>query len=335
MKRFFLWSLAVVVVLAVAISLAFRFSPWPSVLVITLAFSRGDQASEAALEKHVPPGIVSRIDLAYGDGDDERFDINYPAGTSTPRPTIVWVHGGGWVAGSKQGVANYLKVLAGHGYTTVGVEYSTGFGARYPKPVRQVNMALDHLVRNAADLHIDREAIVLAGDSAGAQIAAQLGIITTDPAYARRIGIVPSLPPERLRALLLLSGAYDVSAIDFDDDHAWFTKTVLWAYSGTEDFREDEQFKLLSVTHYVTRAFPSSFISSGNGDPLAPQAVALANKLETLGVRVDTLFYPPDRSPALPHEYQFNLDDPAGQEALERTMAFVRSVSGHQAGASR
>jgi len=68
----------------------------------------------------------------------------------------------------------------------------------------QVNMALDHLVRNATDLHIDPEAIVLAGDSAGAQIAAQLAIITTDVAYARRIGIVPSLPPEHLRAMLLL-----------------------------------------------------------------------------------------------------------------------------------
>jgi len=42
------------------------------------------------------------------------------------------VHGGGWVAGSKEGIANYLKILAGHSYTTVGVEYSTGFGATHP-----------------------------------------------------------------------------------------------------------------------------------------------------------------------------------------------------------
>jgi len=41
------------------------------------------------------------------------------------------------------------------------------------------------------------------------------------------------------------------------------------------------------VTNYVTNAFPPSFISSGNGDPLAPQAAALARKLEHLGVRVD------------------------------------------------
>jgi acetyl esterase/lipase len=68
---------------------------------------------------------------------------------------------------------------------------------------------------------------------------------------------------------------------------------------------------LVSVTNYVTDAFPRSVVSSGNGDPLAPQAVALEAKLESLGVEVGSLFFPPDYSPPLPHEYQFNLDTPA------------------------
>jgi acetyl esterase/lipase len=101
---------------------------------------------------------------------------------------------------------------------------------------------------------------------------------------------------------------------------------VLWAYSGVKNFREDERFRLMSVTGHVTGAFPSSFISSGNGDPLAPQAVTLAQKLSQLGVRVDTLFFPHDRHPPLPHEYQFNLDDPAGKEALDRILSFLNSI---------
>jgi acetyl esterase len=88
----------------------------------------------------------------------------------------------------------------------------------------------------------------------------------------------------------------------------------------------DERFMLASVTNYVTGTFPPAFISSGNGDPLAPQAVALAQKLEGLGVETDSLFFPADYSPPLPHEYQFNLDIPAGQEALARTLAFVGAV---------
>lgn len=218
---------------------------------------QGDRASEAALEKHVPGNIVTRRDLAYGEVPDEIFDINRPGDANAPLPTIVWVHGGGWIAGSKDGVANYLKVLAGRGYTTVGVEYSTGFGATYPKPVEQVNAALGYLVRNAADLGIDPDAIVLAGDSAGAQIAAQISIITTDPAYAERIGIAPALEPRQLAAVLLLSGAYDIGSVDLDGDQGWFLRTVLWAYSGTRNFLADERFMLASVSDHVTAAFPA------------------------------------------------------------------------------
>lgn len=324
-KRALIWVLGFVVVLVTAIFIAFRSSPWPSVAITQYAFSRGDRASQAALEKHVPKNVVTRRDLAYGSGRDEKFDVNHPAGKNGPLPTIVWVHGGGWVAGSKEGVGNYPKIVAGHGYTTVSVEYARGFGVTYPEPVEQVNAALGYLVRNAAALDIESDAIVLAGDSAGAQIAAQLAIITTDPSYARQMGISPSLKPKQLAAVLLLSGAYDIEAMDFEGEFSWFKK-VVWAYSGTRNFRNDERFRLASVTHYVTGAFPPAFISSGNGDPWAPQAVALTRRLKELGVEVDSLFFPADYSPQLPHEYQFNLDRAAGQEALDRMLAFVAAV---------
>ena len=71
-----------------AIVLAFQLSPWPSVAIIQHAFSHGDQASEAALEKHVPSNTITRRNLTYGGGPDDKFDISYPAGTSRPRATI-------------------------------------------------------------------------------------------------------------------------------------------------------------------------------------------------------------------------------------------------------
>jgi acetyl esterase/lipase len=67
----------------------------------------------------------------------------------------------------------------------------------------------------------------------------------------------------------------------------WFLKTVLWAYFGVKNFHEDEGFRLTSITERVTGIFPGSFISSGDGDPLAPQAGVLAQKLAGLGVQVE------------------------------------------------
>jgi acetyl esterase len=85
--------------------LAFKFSPWPVVAIITYAFSRSAKASAAALEKHVPAGIVTRPNIAYGRAKAEVFDLFYQEGTNAPRPTIGWAHGGGCVAGSKNGIA--------------------------------------------------------------------------------------------------------------------------------------------------------------------------------------------------------------------------------------
>ncbi len=217
-------------------------------------------------------------------------------------------------------------MLAGQGYTTIAVEYSTGYGSAYPKPVEQVNAALGYVTAHAAELGVDPSLIVLAGDSAGSQIAAQLSIITTDPGYAAQIGIAPTLKPSQLAGVILASGAYSLEGLDLNGSMGWFMRTVLWAYSGVRDFMDDPRFRLLSVTQYVTAAFPPAFITSGNGDPLAPQAVAFAAALQKLGVRSESLFFPDDYSPALPHEYQFDLDDSAGAEALQRMLTFLKET---------
>jgi acetyl esterase/lipase len=271
-------------------------------------------------------GIVVQRDVAYGDGKDETFDLYYQQGTNAPRPTIVWVHGGGFVAGNKSHIANYMKILAGRGYAMIAVEYSRGYGTTYPKPVQQVNAALGFMVRNAADLKVDPAKIVLAGDSAGAHIASQVAMITTDLDYARAIGITPQLKANQLLAMLLFSGVYDPSAVTPRRNHGWFLKAMLWAYSGVKNFRTDERFKLMSVTNNVTGTFPQSFISSGDADPFAPQAVTFAKKLTRLGVRVDSLFFATSQIPPVPHEYQFNLDEPAGQDALKRMLAFLSAI---------
>ncbi|MCD9030051.1 alpha/beta hydrolase [Luteimonas sp. BDR2-5] len=332
MKRAFAWSIAALCVLAVAGAAAWTLTPWPKALLIRHAFDAGGEASAQALAKHVPAGISEIRDLAYRDGDrDARLDVFFPetaARDDARLPTVVWIHGGGWVAGDRAHGANYLRILAAHGFTTVAIGYSIAPGKHYPLPVVQANAALGYLVDNAARLHVDPTRIVLAGDSAGAQIAAQVATLTTSPAYAQALGIAPTLAPRQLRATVLACGAYDLSVVDHGGAYADFLETVLWAYSGTRRFRDDPKVALASVTAHVTADFPASFITAGNGDPLEPQSRALAARLATLGVDTDTLFFAADRAPALPHEYQFDLDDEAGREALARIVAFLDAQVG-------
>lgn len=308
--------------------MAFAISPWPSVLLISMAFAGNDAASEAALEKRVPAGLIILNDLRYGSGPDEFFDLARPEDPPGALPLIVWVHGGGFIGGSKDGVANYLKLLASNGFAVAGINYSTAPGSKYPTPVRQVGSALEVLVASSKELGIDAGRIVLAGDSAGAQIAGQAAMIIVDADYASLVGIAPTIQPWQLKGTVLVSGAFDMTGLDVDVDGGmagWFVKTVLWSYSGVRDFMNDEQFRKASITPNVTSSFPPTFITSGDADPLEPQARALVERLESFDVGVDSLFF--EGGEELQHEYQFNLDIHEGQQAYAQIVDFLRRIT--------
>lgn len=323
MKRALIAIAAIVLVLSATVYLAFAFSPLPSVFVIRYMFSSNTAGQVAALERHVPEGIAAQYDLAYGPGADEKFDIFYPEGTDTPLPTLVWVHGGAWIAGTKSDLSGYLQILAAEGYTTVGIDYTVAPQAIYPGPVVQTNAAFAHLAENAERYNIDPARLMIAGDSAGAQIAAQFANIVTSPDYADLVGIAPAIAPDQLAGAILFCGAYQLEGIDLDGDFGWFLRTVLWAYTGVRDFMNDPEFRQASVTNFVTGDFPPAFISAGNGDPLNPQSIRLAERLSAHGVPVQALFFAPDHTPAQPHEYQFSLDTAEAQQALAALKAFL------------
>jgi acetyl esterase len=317
--------LIIVPVLLLATLVAFHVSPWPSALLIRRGFEKDALAVSQALEKHVPPALSAQLNEHYDPADpDALLDVFYPSAIADkPLPTIVWVHGGGWVSGSKEEIANYGKVLAGKGYTVVGVDYSLAPGKTFPTPIRQVNAALAYLVRNAERLRVDPEHFVLAGDSGGAHIAAVTANAITVPDYAKMLGIVPAIERRQIAALLLYCGPYTIDGVDLDGPFGAFLRTVLWSFSGSKDFKTDPKFAAAWVLKHVTAEFPPAFISAGNGDPLLPQSIAFADTLAGRGARVERLFFAREQRPALPHEYQFNLDTEAGRLALERSLAFV------------
>lgn len=329
LPRVLFWVGIALLAIALAVAAAFRLSPWPGALLIRHAFDKGAAATSEALAKHVPPGIAEMPDLRYDPADDDAYlDVYFPAsvGEGERLITVVWIHGGGWVSGTKNDIGNYARILAARGYTVVGVDYSIAPGATYPTPVRQLNAALGYLAANATRLHIDPNRFVLAGDSGGSHIVAQVANVVSVPSYAGLLGIRPAIDRGQLAGMLLFCGAYDMNLADFDGPFGGFLHTVLWAYSGTKDFRTDPAFESASVLNHVTGAFPPSFISAGNADPLAPQSVAMADALRARGVRVDALFFAADHQPPLPHEYQFDLDGKDGRLALDRAVAFLRAL---------
>jgi len=309
-------------------------TPWPSALVIRSVFEQGGAATVAELNKHLPAApLTEHLDVQYGDGSaggNTTLDAFSPTGGGDALPAIVWVHGGAWISGAKADVDPYLRILASHGYATVSLNYTIAPEAVYPTAVRQLNDALGYLERNASRFRIDPDRIVLAGDSAGAQLASQLAVLTTNPDYANLLGIQPALSADQLVGTILNCGVYDLSTMsDLTGIGAWGFKIALWAYTGTQNWSASYQGTTMSTVDFVTDRFPPTYISGGNGDPLTwIESVPMATRLKQLGVDVTSVFYAADHEPALPHEYQFHLDGQDARAALQKTLDYLDTVTG-------
>jgi len=317
--------------MGVFVALLSAVSPWPTSLLIRAVFEGQAAKTEKEMHAYEPAaGIDQKLDVPYGtDGKNTTFDVFLPADSAGPLPTVVWIHGGAWISGDKADVRPYARILASHGYTVVAVNYPVAPEAVYPAAVAQLNGALGFLTAHADQYRIDADRIVIAGDSAGSQYAAQLATMITSPTYAAQLGLTPAISPHQVRGVVLNCGIYDVGGIpDAPGIGGWGFRTALWAYLGTKDWSNTPGGKLMGTLDDVTADFPTTWISGGNADLLtATQSEPLAARLTKLGVDVTSVFYPKDTEPALPHEYQFHLDFDASKSALSSTIAFLDRVT--------
>lgn len=304
-------------------------------MLIRAVFDDNGAKVKAAMEKHAPRGVASITNEQYRLGDDDAMlDVYFPEDADrdgTLLPTVVWTHGGAWISGSKDDDVAYFQLIAAEGYTVVSLDYSLGPEKTYPTAVHQINDALAYLQDNAERFHIDIANVIMAGDSAGAQLTSQIAALITNPEYAATSGITPSLSPEQLKGVILNCGIYDMRVFLERGDLikgsvlGWGTGVTVWAYTGSRDHDSPALDEMSTIDH-VTAEYPPAFITGGNNDPLTDaQSKPLAEKLDGLGVDTTTLFYPADHQPALGHEYQFDLDNTDGQNALKEILAFIRT----------
>ncbi|MGO3885087.1 MAG: alpha/beta hydrolase [Mycetocola sp.] len=314
--------------LVLAIGAAFALSPWPSVVVIRAVFDRGAADAVEEMNRHAPSSAATElIGVPVGDARMDVYLPDRPAG-SGPVPVVVWTHGGAWISGRSADVAPYLRILTERGYAAIAVDYTIAPEAAYPTPVSQVNDVLAAVVTRSDEWGINPDSIVLAGDSAGAQITAQLGGVLTSPEQAAAIGVTPAVPAEAIRGLILHCGVYDLDALaSLSGILGWGFKTAMWAYSGDRDWANRPAAEGMSMVNRVTEDYPSVFISGGDADGLtASQSHPFHAALEAAGVPVTALFWE-DSAPGLDHEYQFHLDLPEARQALEQTVSYVDAVA--------
>jgi acetyl esterase/lipase len=146
----------------------------------------GAPQQAARSEAHYPGGVTGILNIPYSEGMGSRpvlLDLYYNPDNHTPKPAVLWMHGGAFMAGnSRMSISSFGpfdKVLAGiaaRGYVAVGVNYRLSGEARFPAAVEDVKAAVQWVRANAAKYDIDPNRIAIWGESAGAYLAVEAGV---------------------------------------------------------------------------------------------------------------------------------------------------------------
>lgn len=244
-------------------------------------------------------------------------------------PLVMWVHGGAFVAGDKSGVENWAVMLAHNGYAVAAMNYEWAPEAAYPAQVIQITEALKAVGKIAADNgKIDMARVVIAGDSAGAHMAAQFALIHTNPAFAKRMDIISPLEKNALKCALLYCGPYNLEKMFGIENKLLrlFISRVGWSYLGQKNWRKSKWLDTLTPADFVTENFVPSYITDGNSFSFESHGMELSKKLCSLGVTVAERYFPKEKFGEVNHEYQMQLDTENGMMCLKDTLEFLSEI---------
>jgi acetyl esterase/lipase len=232
-----------------------------------------------------PAGSVSiQEDIEYGTqgGEELLLDLYQPTGAaSKPRPAVVMIHGGSWMSLDKSTMRPMGNFLVRSGFVAVSINYRLLDGSknRWPAQLDDAQRAVRWLRANAAKYNLDPNHIGVFGHSAGAQLAALLGMEdardNSDAALAKY--------SSRVQAVVDVSGPSDfLTNRDADGD------TALALLFGGDYTKLPEVWRSASPVFHVEKSNAPFLIVHGISDPEVPiaQAQELYDKLQQAGVPV-------------------------------------------------
>jgi acetyl esterase/lipase len=233
-------------------------------------------ATHAASEYQVYPNVTY---LNMG-GVDLKLDVYRRRTATTPQPTVIYMHGGFWVAGNKEGAILSLLPWMEMGWNVVNVEYRLGAAALAPAALEDCFCALRFIGgrTQAQTYNIDTGRIVVTGESAGGHLALALGAIPESEGLDRECAGAP-LP--KVAAVINWFGIYDVPDV-IDGPHR-ANAAVRWFGSLPNRM---EIARRVSPMTYLRSGLPPILTIHGDADMTVPyqQAVRLHEALAKVNV---------------------------------------------------
>lgn len=294
--------------------------------LVKFIWKRIDKLSDSKAEKTILPKGVEMIgDIPYKE-DGTKFhllDIYRPEANDGKLPVIIYIHGGGFIAGDKLHTRHYGMTLAKEGYMVFNINYRLAPKHQNPAQIKDVLLAMDWIKVNCIDYGGDRNKVVLAGDSAGAYLAALAASVYTNEALAESLKLDQPFTGNEIIGTLLFSGLYDLES--GYNRRFPSIKSDIEMLLGTLDIKNYKGLRNFSVTDNVTEKFPPTFISSGEVDGLHQESVELVKALKKNNVYFKALLFDKSEKKAF-HCYQQTLDLPTSQQCFQEVIEFLKMI---------
>jgi acetyl esterase/lipase len=209
------------------------------------------------------------------------------AGSEAARPVVVFLHGGGWVIGSLETHDRVCRRLAAvSGLDVISVDYRLAPEHPFPTPLEDCIAALGYVRDQAPERGWDVGRIIVAGDSAGGNLAT---VLATDPdCSVEGVRIIGQLLLYPVTNLLHESASYSRIAQGFPLTAAsmrWFRKMYLPDGTAAGDLRVSPGLRTIAAL--AEYGAPAAFVVTVGLDPLADEGVAYAGLLAHAMVPVE------------------------------------------------
>ncbi len=212
--------------------------------------------------------VVREVEYARVGEHVLKLDVHRPI--ERPRsPLIVWVHGGAWRSGSKSNMP--LGRIVEEGYAVASVDYRLSTDARFPAQIHDLKAAIRFLRAQGDQWRLASKKIVIAGDSAGAHLAALVGVSNGNKELEGEIGNDLSQSSD-VQGIISFYGAANLTTIlSQSTPHGLKVRVpALDLLLGNQPTNAVDLARLASPVFHVDRTDPPLLLFHGDQDPQMP-----------------------------------------------------------------
>lgn len=293
----------------------------PPIYQLSVADARGVLSGAQAGEVEKLPTEVEQLTLPLGPKGEVSVRIHRPVGAKGLLPTILYIHGGGWILGDAETHDRLVRELVhGTGAALVFPEYSRSPEERYPVAVEESFAVARWIAENGAEHQLDGSRLAVAGDSVGGNMTIALTLL------AKQRGGVQF--KQQVLFYPVTDANFETGSYEQFQEGFFLTRNAMkwfWdAYAPDHKQRELSTVSPLRADLEELKGLPPALVITGELDVLRDEGEAYAVRLAQAGVPVTQVRYQ-----AIIHDFvMLNVvsQTPAARGAIAQAITVLREA---------